>query len=197
MKSNSLRGQGGLSEGNALCYPDEWTPSLLPVERPIVRLSRASALWRLAAQLAIVVALLCLAAANIHQRITWSEMDDGVLWGMVDEQLAAREVAPDSPAARAGVRPGDQLHQINGGRVESEQDVIDILHEARRDETLTYGIVRAETAQVLSVPVDFMPSGARGLYYVLASVGIFTLFVGAGVRLRRPDNQATLHFFWL
>jgi PAS domain S-box-containing protein len=170
---------------------------LLPVERPIVRLSRASALWRLAAQLAIVVALLCLAAANIHQRITWSEMDDGVLWGMVDEQLAAREVAPDSPAARAGVRPGDQLHQINGGRVESEQDVIDILHEARRDETLTYGIVRAETAQVLSVPVDFMPSGARGLYYVLASVGIFTLFVGAGVRLRRPDNQATLHFFWL
>ena len=32
---------------------------------------------------------------------------------------------------------------------------------------------------------------------MLASVGIFSLLVGAGVRFRRPDNQATLHFFWL
>jgi hypothetical protein len=47
------------------------------------------------------------------------------------------------------------------------------------------------------VPLDFVPAGARGLYYVLAGVGIFSLLVGAGVRLRRPDNQATLHFFWL
>src|SRR4029453_758299 len=32
---------------------------------------------------------------------------------------------------------------------------------------------------------------------MLAPVGIFALLVGAGVRFRRPDNQATLHFFWL
>src|SRR5256714_1323971 len=32
---------------------------------------------------------------------------------------------------------------------------------------------------------------------VLAAVGLFTLLVGASVRLRRPDDQATLHFFWL
>src|SRR5206468_3756914 len=32
---------------------------------------------------------------------------------------------------------------------------------------------------------------------VLAAVGLFTLFVGASVRLRRPHDQATLHFFWL
>ena len=31
----------------------------------------------------------------------------------------------------------------------------------------------------------------------LAGVGLFTLLVGTGVRLRRPENQATLHFFWL
>src|SRR5437868_8829653 len=35
------------------------------------------------------------------------------------------------------------------------------------------------------------------MYYVLAAVGLFTLFVGASVRLRRPHDQATLHFFWL
>jgi two-component system NtrC family sensor kinase len=32
---------------------------------------------------------------------------------------------------------------------------------------------------------------------VLAAVGLFTLLVGASVRLRRPRDQATLHFFWL
>ena len=32
---------------------------------------------------------------------------------------------------------------------------------------------------------------------MLAAVGLFTLLVGASVRLRRPRDQATLHFFWL
>ncbi len=35
------------------------------------------------------------------------------------------------------------------------------------------------------------------MYFVLAAVGLFTLIVGASVRLRRPRDQATLHFFWL
>ena len=38
---------------------------------------------------------------------------------------------------------------------------------------------------------------AAALSSRLRSVGIFSLLVGAAVRLRRPDNQATLHFFWL
>src|SRR5262249_45172315 len=29
------------------------------------------------------------------------------------------------------------------------------------------------------------------------AVGLFTLLVGAAVRIRRPKDQATLHFFWL
>ncbi len=35
------------------------------------------------------------------------------------------------------------------------------------------------------------------MYFVLAAVGLFTLLVGAFVRVRRPRDQATLHFFWL
>jgi hypothetical protein len=40
-------------------------------------------------------------------------------------------------------------------------------------------------------------SGAPKLYFVLALVGVFTLLVGGAVRLRRPRDPATLHFFWL
>ena len=44
-----------------------------------------------------------------------------------------------------------------------------------------------------------LASAPRGtsMYYVLAAVGLFTLLVGASVRLKRPHDQATLHFFWL
>jgi signal transduction histidine kinase len=47
-----------------------------------------------------------------------------------------------------------------------------------------------------SLGVDAAP-GAGSLYFALAAVGLFTLVVGAWVRLRRPHDQATLHFFWL
>ena len=47
-------------------------------------------IWaRLAAQAAIVVVLLCLAASNISLRTTWSEMEDGVLWVLVNDQIIA------------------------------------------------------------------------------------------------------------
>ena len=42
-----------------------------------------------------------------------------------------------------------------------------------------------------------VPNGPRVLYFVLAGVGIFTLLIGGAVRLRRPRDPATLHFFWL
>ena len=50
---------------------------------------------------------------------------------------------------------------------------------------------------MVNVPVQPIPSGSRALYISLAAVGIFSLLVGASVRLRRPEHQATLHFFWL
>ena len=81
--------------------------------------------------------------------------------------------------------------------VDSPADVIARLHAASRGESLTYTIARTRTPELVNVRLAPIPSGARGLYYVLAAVGIFSLLVGAAVRVRRPDNQATLHFFWL
>ena len=41
------------------------------------------------------------------------------------------------------------------------------------------------------------PADGAGLYYSVALVGILAIVVGASVRLRRPNDPATLHFFWL
>ncbi|HEU4936689.1 MAG TPA: histidine kinase N-terminal 7TM domain-containing protein, partial [Vicinamibacterales bacterium] len=159
--------------------------------------SRGRTLVRLTAQLAVVVLLLCLAAANIYVRATWSEREDGVLWRTTPDGVVAREVAPDSPAARAGIHAGDILAEIDRQAIDTEADVVARLHRAANGDALTYTLIRTATRDQLRVPLAPIPSGARALYFMLAPVGIFALLVGAGVRFRRPDNQATLHFFWL
>ncbi len=159
--------------------------------------SRGRALVRLTAQLAVVALLLCLAAANMYVRATWSEPEDGVLWSTTPDGVVAREVANNSPAARAGVHAGDILAEIDRAPVDAESDVVTRLHRASSGDSVTYTLIRTQTRETLRVKLAPIPSGARGLYYLLAPVGIFSLLVGAGVRFRRPDNQATLHFFWL
>ena len=59
-------------------------------------------------------------------------------------------------------------------------------------------MLRLGAREVVDVGVAPITRAAPGaLYFVLAAVGIFTLLVGAAVRLRRPRDPATLHFFWL
>ena len=58
-------------------------------------------------------------------------------------------------------------------------------------------ILREHAKQQATIDVAPVPSSPLGLYFALAAVGVFSLLVGASVRLRRPDHQATLHFFWL
>jgi two-component system, NtrC family, sensor kinase len=145
----------------------------------------------------IVVALLCLATLNIQQRWTWSELEDGVLWKLSGGAVAASEVALGTAADRAGLRRGDILDAIDGREVRQVDDVVRALHAATPGERLKYTIVRTQTREMVDVDVAPVPSSPLGLYVALAMVGIFSLLVGASVRLRRPDHQATLHFFWL
>jgi PAS domain S-box-containing protein len=159
--------------------------------------ARRRALLESTVHLAVVALLLCLAAANISIRSNWSELEDGVLWQDQAGSITAREVAPGSPAERAQLRPGDVLEFINGQPVDSEQDVIDALHQAKKGTALKYTILRIGNSEVFEVPLGPVPAGPKAPYFLLAAVGIFTLLVGTSVRLRRPGNQATLHFFWL
>ena len=125
-------------------------------------------------------------------------MDDGVLWQEQAGSITAIEVAEPSPASRAQLRRGDVLEAINGRPVSSDRDVVDALHAAKKGTSLRYSIVRlGGDARAFDVQLGPIPSSSKTQYFLLAAVGIFTLLVGTGVRLRRPGNQATLHFFWL
>src|SRR5215218_3321946 len=65
----------------------EWPRSVLPI--------------------AAAILLLVMGVANIVQRTATDEVEDGVLWVERSAGVVAAEVATDSPADRAGVRPGD------------------------------------------------------------------------------------------
>jgi PAS domain S-box-containing protein len=151
---------------------------------------------RTAFALVVVIALAVLGIANIGLHARWHEVEDGVLWASRADGVKAVEVAADSGAARAGILPGDQLVAIDGAAIRTPDDVIAYEHNGREGTHLAYTLVRGGSPQTLDVLLTAVPRGSS-MYFVLAAVGLFSLLVGAAVRLRRPRDPATLHFFWL
>jgi two-component system NtrC family sensor kinase len=164
----------------------------VPRERPTRLITWGRSLFALA----VVGMLVVLGVANIALRAQWHQVEDGVLWADRAEGVTVAEIADGSAAAHAGLQRGDVLVAVNGSPIEREADVIEHQHRAVSGTRLSYTIVRLGTRQALQVELAPSPQGSS-MYFVLAAVGLFTLLVGAAVRLRRPDDQATLHFFWL
>ena len=142
-------------------------------------------------------ALLCLGIANISARATWHAVEDGVLWTAQPEGVVAADVARGTSAAAVGIRRGDLLLAVDDRPVQQVSDIEQVLKGAEAGQTARYTILRLGTREVVDVRIAPIPSGPRALYFLLAAVGIFTLLIGAAVRLRRPRDPATLHFFWL
>ncbi len=147
--------------------------------------------------LSVAAILLVLGLANMVIRATSHEADDGVLWVNRVEGVTAFQVAPGTPAAQAGIKPGDLLEAINGQFVDQSADVWNILRQSKEGQPVEYRVLRLGTSEAFSFRLASVPLGNVGLYFVLAPIGLFTLLVGASVRLRRPSHPATLHFLWL
>ncbi len=145
----------------------------------------------------VIAALLVLAFANIAVRSSWSEVEDGVLWVSRPEGVVAAEIDVQSAAGAVGILPGDLLLAINGKPVDSPDAVLAELHISAVGDQLDYIVFRSGSEELFELTPQPIPAGNRVLYFVLATVGVFTLLMGALVRLRRPTVQATLHFFWL
>ena len=100
-------------------------------------------------------------------------------------------VAADSPAARAGLARGRHPRsRSTAGRCRRRPATSSTsLHARAPRRPLDYTIAAAaDRTQMLDVAVAPIPSGRAALYYALAAVGIFSLLVGASVRLRRPGQ---------
>ena len=145
----------------------------------------------------LVAVLVALGIANIVQRATWHDVEDGVFWADRAEGVVAAEIAPDSPAAIAGVERGDVLLAVNGSPIETRADVIDVrASRSGRHAARVYAGPPRNTpgarcvARSRSAPqVDVLRARRRRPLHAARR--------RARCALRRPRDQATLHFFWL
>src|SRR5260370_28146434 len=84
---------------------------------------------------AVVLALTTLAAVifallNFDQRNRFEVVSDGIAWLETDQGIQARQIAPNSPATRAGIRTGDFLLTFNGTPVSRAAEVAQRLDRA-------------------------------------------------------------------
>ena len=121
----------------------EWPRSILPI--------------------ATALLLLTMGAANIAQRATSDDVEDGVLWLERSAGVVASEVAADSAAERAGIKAGDVLLAVDGQPVTERDQVIAVQLAARAGDRHTYTVLRQGTREVTQVTMAPLRTGAGGL----------------------------------
>src|SRR5258707_3138366 len=190
-----------VSPGNELCYLDVRQSVCTPADQEMTEstqnLAPTESVWlawgRSALAAVVVLVLIALGVANVALYSRWHDVEDGVLWDNRAEGVSAKEIAPESAAATAGIERGDILLAVDGTPIQSSADVVEYQHHGHEGTRLTYTLLRLGSQQTLNVALTPTPR-TSSMYYVLAAVGLFTLLVGGSVRLLRPRDQATLHF---
>jgi PAS domain S-box-containing protein len=163
-----------------------------------VTLGRLRSLLRVGLPVAVAAVFVWLAIINIALVKTYQgTLEDGVLWHQEGSNVVASEVAATARRQKPGIEPRDVLLMVDGHEIRSVDDVIRTQREARPGRPQRYTVQRASAEVPVDIDLQALPPVRQGLYYSLALVGILTIAVGTSVRLRRPHDQATLHFFWL
>jgi two-component system, NtrC family, sensor kinase len=148
---------------------------------------------------AVVLALATLVAVvyawiNFRQRETYEIPDDGVAWLDTSHGAEAWKLAPNSPAARAGIRTGDLLIAINDVSVDSQVQVTKRLWRAGLWTQVRYKLIRDgrefETPLV-TVPAE-KPASIENYERI---VGLLYLFIGLFIFIRRWNAPRAVHFF--
>ena len=148
---------------------------------------------------AVVLALATLAAVifawlNFVQREEFESPDDGVAWQDTAQGARAWKLAPNSPAARAGVRPDDLLVAINGVPVKTQVQVTKRLWRAGLWTQVRYKLVR--NGQEFETPLVTAPAEKpASIENYERVVGLLYLFIGLFIFIRRWNAPRAVHFF--
>ncbi len=148
---------------------------------------------------AVILALATLAAMifawlNFVQRETFESPDDGVAWLDTTHGAQAWKVAPSSPAARAGIRPGDLVVGINGIPVTTQVQVTRRLWHAGLWTQVRYKLVRNGEefeARLVTAPAE-KPASIENYGRF---VGLLYLFIGMFIFIRRWNAPRAVHFY--
>src|SRR6059058_3449708 len=157
--------------------------------RQNVRASLGAVVLALATLAAVIFALI-----NFDQRSRFEVVYDGVAWLDTDHGIQASRISPNSPATRAGIRPGDVLLTINTAKVTRAAEVARRLDRAGLWTQLHYKLSRGgeefETP-LLTAPAE-KPLATENY---LRIVGLLYLFIGLFIFIRRWNAPRAVHFY--
>ena len=148
---------------------------------------------------AVVLALATLAAMifawlNFVQRETFESPDDGVAWLDTTHGAQAWKVAPNSPAIRAGIRPGDLVVAINGIPVTTQVQVTRRLWHAGLWTQVRYKLIR--NGEEFETPLVTAPAEKpASIENYGRFVGLLYLFIGMFIFIRRWNAPRAVHFY--
>ncbi len=159
--------------------------------------------FQLSTALLTVITLAAIVAAilNFQQLNRFRLADDGVSWMDTAEpsgqaglnRVEAYSIAPNSAAAKSGLRLQDRLLRINNAPVQHSLDVPQYLGGIGVWNKATYLVNRNGVEFKVPIIVDEAPRGVVISYQYL--VGAAYLLIGLFVYFRRGSAHKALHFF--
>ncbi len=93
--------------------------------------------------------------ADLQQEINQSNLGFKV---NQDEGVLIVDVARNSPAAKAGLRPGDIITQINGAQIQNAEQVQDQVESTSLGNTIPIQVQRNGSTQTLTIKPEQLPS---------------------------------------
>lgn len=148
---------------------------------------------------AVTLALATVAAVwfgvvNFQQRARFDTPDDGVSWLDTPQGVQAWDVSPNSPAGKAGIKPGDRLEAVNGAAIGRAVQVTQRLWRAGIWSEVRYRLTRG--GQPFETPLVTVPTEKpSSIENYLRVVGLLYLFIGLFIFARRWNASRALHFY--
>jgi two-component system NtrC family sensor kinase len=148
---------------------------------------------------AVTLALLTIAAVvfailNFQQREHYNLPDDGVVWWDAAAGVTARQVTPNSSAAKAGIQPGDVLVAIDGAPISRATDVEHDLYRAGLWTQVNYRVERQGESMVVPLVTEPAPKPLAAENF-LRLVGLVYLLIGLFIFVRRWNAPRAVHFY--
>ena len=149
---------------------------------------------------AVTLALLTFAAIifavlNFQQSSRVVLPNDGVTWMDAAQGAVAKYVAPDSPAAKAGIRAGDVLESIGGQPIRFSTDVARILWREGAWTELQYQVQRDGQSFTLPLITAAQQNPNERADYILRLTALLYLAIGIFIFMRRWNAPRAIHFY--
>lgn len=143
----------------------------------------------------LTFAAIVFAVLNFQQASHVTLPYDGVTWLQSAQTVVAGRIIPDSPAAKAGIQPGDVLLSIGNQPVHRGIDVARVLSRAGAWVELPYQIRRGGQAFTVPLVTAAQQNPDSRTDDLLRVIALLYLAIGIFIFVRRWNAPRAIHFY--